>query len=107
MQIHHMHKLKQDREFLLHVGRLSLIPTPSHHPIFDRLQYAKMEGGRSGYHVNAVSVYLGTQRGEGGGGVADQKNLRFEPGVVCFSLCKHSKLQLGQKLQNKASGSFF
>ena len=56
-------------------------------------------------------VYLGRQRG---GGVPDQKNtfracvLRFEPGVVCFSLRECSKPQrLGQKLQDKASSSLF
>ena len=43
----------------------SLIPRPSHCPVFDRLQYAKMEGeGLHGpfYHVNDVSVYLGQQK---------------------------------------------
>ena len=48
----------------------SLVPRPSHHPVFDRLQYAKMEGeGRLGiiYHVNDVSVYLGRQRVDRGG----------------------------------------
>ena len=44
----------------------SLVPRPSHHPFFDRLQYAKMEGEGlvHFYHVNGVSVYLGRQRGE-------------------------------------------
>ena len=39
---------------------------PSHHPVFDCLQYAKT-GERPGpfYHVNDISVYLGRQRGEG------------------------------------------
>ena len=35
----------------------SLIPRPSHHPVFDRLKYAKMEGERPG--MNDVSVYEG------------------------------------------------
>ena len=49
----------------------SLVPRPSHHPVFDRLQYAKTEGEGlvSFYHVNDVSVYLGRQRG---GGVSDR-----------------------------------
>ena len=43
----------------------SLVPRPSHRPVFDHLQYAKTEVGRPGpfYHVNDVSVYLGRQRG--------------------------------------------
>ena len=68
---------------------------------FDGLQYAKIVGervaGRLGpfYHVNDVSVYLGRQREER---VLDQKHsfytcvLHFEPRVVRFSLCEHSKL---------------
>ena len=69
----------------------------------------KNGGGRPGlfYHVNDVSVYLGRQRE---GGVSDKKNafctcvIRFEPGVVRFSLLGCSKLQrLGQKLQVNAS----
>ena len=37
----------------------SLIPRPSHHPVFDCLQYAKMEGEGlvHFYHVNDTSVY--------------------------------------------------
>ena len=42
----------------------SLVPRPSHCPVFDWLQYARMGGGRHGplYHMNDVSVYRG---GEG------------------------------------------
>ena len=42
----------------------SLVPRPSHRPVFDRLQVCKNGGGRPGiiYHVNYVSVYLGRQR---------------------------------------------
>ena len=51
----------------------TLVPRPSHRPVFDNLQYAKNGGGRPGifYHVNDISVYLGTQRG---GGVIHRKN---------------------------------
>ena len=44
----------------------SLIPRPSHRPVFYRLQYKKKNGGgRPGifYHVNDISVYLDRQRG--------------------------------------------
>ena len=59
----------------------SLVPRPSHRPVFDLLQYAKNRGGRPGpfYHINDVSVYLGRQRG---GGVPDQET----------HLCTHSSL---------------
>ena len=41
----------------------SLIPRPSHHPIFDCLQYAKTRGMPGiFYNVNDVSVYLGRVR---------------------------------------------
>ena len=55
------------RSPLAEVRGISLVPGPSHHPVFDRLQYAKTEGGRPGLfcHVNDISVYLGRQRGEG------------------------------------------
>ena len=48
----------------------SFVPRPSHQPVFDRLQYAKMEGEGlvHFYHVNDFSVYLGIQQGGGGGG---------------------------------------
>ena len=48
----------------------SLVPRPSHHPVFDHLQYAKMkgEGLVHFYHVNDFSVYLGIQQGGVGGG---------------------------------------
>ena len=48
----------------LHTGA-SLVPRPSHRPVFDRLQFAKNGGGRPVifYHVNDISVYLGRQRG--------------------------------------------
>ena len=51
----------------------SLVPRPSHRPVFDRLQCAKTEGEGLGafYHVNDVSVYLGRQRR---GGVIDRKD---------------------------------
>ena len=57
------------------LSNTSLIPRPSHHPVFDRLQYAQNRGGRTGifYHMNDVSVYLGRQSG-GGGGVPHRKN---------------------------------
>ena len=80
---------------------------PSHHSGFDHLQYAKMEGESLVHFITwyDVSVYLGRQRGWG---VPGQKNafrtriLRFETGVVCFSLSKRSKLQhWGQKSQGK------
>ena len=46
----------------------SLIPRPSHHPIFNHLQYTKTEGGRPGpfYHVNDVlSTQVDRRGGEG------------------------------------------
>ena len=61
---------------------VSLIPRPSHSPVFDRLQYAKT-GRRPDplYSVNDVNVYLGRQReGEGG---PDQKDA-FCMCVLCF-----------------------
>ena len=40
------------------IVKSSLIPRASRHPVFDRLQYAKLKG-RPGpfYHVNAVNFY--------------------------------------------------
>ena len=66
---------------------------------------------RFNYHVNDISVYLGRQRG-GGGDPIERTHFTqasfFKPGVVCFLLCKHLKLhRLEQKLQGKASSSFF
>ena len=37
----------------------SLVPRLSHCPVFDRLQYGKMEGEGPFYNVSDVSVYLG------------------------------------------------
>ena len=48
----------------------AFVPRPSHHPIFDRLQYTKTEG-KGLVHVNVVSVYLGRQMG---GLIPHQKN---------------------------------
>ena len=42
----------------------AFVPRPSHHPVFDRLQYTKTEG-KGLVHVNVVSVYLGRQMGDG------------------------------------------
>ena len=44
----------------------SLVTRPSHHPAFDHLQYAKMEGEGGILSRNDISVYLGRQRREGG-----------------------------------------
>ena len=50
----------------------SLVPWPSHHPVFDRCSMLKRRGKAwSIYHVNDVSAYLGRQRR---GGVPDWKN---------------------------------
>ena len=74
---------------------------------FWSLAVCKIEGRRPGpfFHGKDVSVYWGEQRG---GGVPNRKNafctciLCLEQGAVCFSFCKHSKLQrLGQKLQER------
>ena len=82
------------------------VPRPSHSPVFE---YVKTKGGKAWfiYHKYDVSVYLGRQ-------VSERKDtfcirvVRFEPGTIRFSLYEHSKLQrLGQKLQDKASSSFF
>ena len=45
----------------------NLVTRPSHHPVFDGLQYPNNREGRPGpfYHVNGVSIYLGRQRGVG------------------------------------------
>ena len=40
----------------------SLVPRPSHRPVFDRLQYAK-RGKAWSIYVNDISVYLSRQRG--------------------------------------------
>ena len=67
INVHHV-KICTKRSVKLNIMEIwgwgSLVPRPSHRPVFDRLQYAKMEGERSGiiYHVNDVSVYRG---GEG------------------------------------------
>ena len=61
----------------------SLIPRPSHRPVFDRLQYAKTEGEGLVHFIT--------------GGVPDR-----------ISLHECSKFQhLGQKLQDKAQACFF
>ena len=60
----------------------SLVPRPSHHPVFDRLQYAETEGGGLVHFITWI------QRG---GGVPDQKNT-FRACLLCF---------------DKASSSFF
>ena len=49
----------------------SLVPRPSHHPVFDHLPYAKMKGEGPFYHMNDISVYLSRQMG---GGVPRRKN---------------------------------
>ena len=48
---------------------LSLVPRPSHCPVFDRYAVCKSGGRRPGifHHVNDVSVYLGRQRRGGEG----------------------------------------
>ena len=53
---------------MLGESRGSLIPRPSHRPVFDCLQYAKNGGGSRGpfYCVNDISVYLDRQREERG-----------------------------------------
>ena len=45
----------------------SLVPRPSHHPVFWSFAVCKNGGGRPGpfYHMNDISVYLSRQRGEG------------------------------------------
>ena len=88
-------------------GQHSLVPRPSHCPVFD---YAKNGEGRRGpfYYVNDINVYLGRQRGEGSL-IKDAFHaciLRFEPRVICLLLCERLKLQcLGQKLQDQTSSS--
>ena len=49
------------------MGLGSLIPRPSHGPVFDHSQYAKTRGKLGPfYHMNDVGVYSGRQRGRGG-----------------------------------------
>ena len=49
------------------MGLGSLIPRPSHCPVFDHLQYAKTRGKLGPfYHMNDVGVYSARQRGRGG-----------------------------------------
>ena len=49
------------------MGLGSLIPVPSHCPVFNHSQYAKTRGKLGPfYHMNDVSVYSGRQRGRGG-----------------------------------------
>ena len=45
----------------------SLVPRPSHHPVFDCFAVCKNGGGRPVpfYHMNDISVYLGTRRRKG------------------------------------------
>ena len=91
---------------------ISLIPRPSHHPLFDCLQCAKMEGeGLVTFITWMTSVSTYRQRGEV---VPDWKDafrariLHCEPRAVCFSLGESSKLQhLEQKAQEKGSSLFF
>ena len=49
------------------VADISLVPRPSHCPVFDRLQYAKIGGGRPGpfYHVNDIVSPRLTEGGRG------------------------------------------
>ena len=49
---------------------LSLIPRPSHHPVFDRLKYAKTggEGLFTFYHMNDIVCTEIDEWGKGGGG---------------------------------------
>ena len=50
-----------------------LIPRPFHHPVFDLLQYAKMEGESLVHFITRMTSCLpGRQRG--GGGVSNRKN---------------------------------
>ena len=80
---------------------------------FDCLQYAKMEKERPGpfYHMNDVSVYSCKQRvglGGGGGRQGGGGGGEGEGQEQYVLLCEQSKLQhLRQKLQGKASSSFF
>ena len=62
----------------------SLVPRPSHHPVFWSLAVCKNGGGRPGlfYHMNDISVYLSRQRGEG---VTHRKN-ELEAWSCCFCL---------------------
>ena len=92
----------------------SLLPRLSHHPVFDGLQYAKMEG-------EAWSILSREWRqclpkvDRGGEGPPIERTRfapAFEPGAARFSLCEHLKFQhLGQKLwchsADQASPSVF
>jgi len=60
---------------------------PSHRPVFDRLQHAKVEGEGLVHfcHMNDISVYLGSQR-RGGISHRKKKNNVFCTHVLCFEL---------------------
>ena len=66
----------------------SLAPKPSHHPVFDRLLYAKIEGEGLGCIYDTSDINLNRQR-------SPNETAHF---VLCwqrvatFSLCKHSEL---------------
>ena len=78
----------------------SLVPRPSHHPVYDRWQYAKTEEGRPGviYHVNDVSVYLGRQRGGEGSPV---KRMSYRPDLT-VSAPKHWSFECSQSEKRTA-----
>ena len=62
----------------------SLVPRPSHHPVFDHLQYAKTEEGLIHfYHVKDVSVYT-------------EKEWALRPYVSCSFCSKHWSFECSQ-----------
>ena len=83
----------------------NLVPRPSHHPVFDRFQYAKTE--REGKAWSILSCEWRQCLRRWTGGVPHWKNtfcahiLRLQPRAVRFSLHKGSKLQRLEQKQEK------
>ena len=90
----------------IHTHMHSLVPRPSHCPVFLfflSLAVCKNRGGRPVpfYHMNDISVYLGTQRG---GRPIERTHFMH----MFFVLNQEQYIfRLGQKLQDKTSNSFF
>ena len=88
---------------------ISLSPRPPHSPVFfDHLQHAKMDGEGlvQIYHVNGINVYLGRQRGR----VLTKRTYFAQTIFVLKNEWQGFSFRTqapGQKLQDKASNSFF
>ena len=61
---------------------ISLVPRPSHHPVFDRMQYAKMEGGGLVHFISCMTSVSTQGRQRAGGGDFPIEKMGLRPYLV-------------------------